>query len=57
MRRTTFYDLYKAGKAHLNNIDIFIEEWHESNSKLSIYVFLGLTKEQYYSYVENDRFA
>ena len=43
----TFVDKCIDGEAFVENIDDYITEWHESNSKLPIHKYLGLTKYEY----------
>ncbi len=50
--RDTFADLYRRGKVNESDIDDFIEGWHSGDgSDLELHDYLGLTKEQYRSYV------
>lgn len=36
------------------NIDDFIEKWHESSEEIELHDFLGWTKEQYAHWVKTD---
>jgi siroheme synthase (precorrin-2 oxidase/ferrochelatase) len=40
--------------ALLEEIDDFIDEWHESDSDITIYEFLGMSQKEYRMWVEND---
>lgn len=50
-----FFELYKEGKVNEHYIEHAIEKWHESSSELELHEYLGLTKEQYARYVEEDK--
>jgi hypothetical protein len=47
-----FLNLCLSGEVDLEDIDDFIDVWHDSNSKEEIYDFLGLTMNEYALYVE-----
>ncbi len=52
--RKTFKQLYLEKSVQLSEIDIFISEWHQnSNEKLELHEFLGLSKEEYKTYAED----
>jgi len=40
--------------AILDEIDDYVEKWHNSDSNVMIYEYLGMTEEEYYLWVEND---
>ncbi len=40
--------------ALLEQIDDYIEQWHESDTDLSIHDYLGMTEEEYFLWVEAD---
>ncbi|MCT7649114.1 hypothetical protein [Aliarcobacter butzleri] len=42
------------GEVFPDSIDDFIEEWHESNSTLKIFDYLGMTEEEYKYYVADE---
>lgn len=48
----TFIDLCLLGQRFIDEIDDFVEEWHDSDSKQSLSEFLGMTKEEYSLWVE-----
>jgi len=48
----TFYQAYLNNSVLLEDIDDYIERWHEGSSKLEIYEYLGLDQNQYGSWVE-----
>ncbi|WMX57434.1 hypothetical protein [Peribacillus sp. R9-11] len=54
MSKLTFMDACVQGEALLEDIDEYIEEWHESETEEEIYDFLGMTLEEYGIWVEND---
>jgi hypothetical protein len=43
----TFLEHYLNGKAVAEDIDDFIDVWHENLKQMEIYEFLGMTKEEY----------
>ncbi len=49
----TFVEIYFDGKASLDDIDIYIENWHKSYEDNELHEFLGLTLEEYACWVEN----
>ena len=40
--------------AILDEIDDYIEKWHDSDESCSVYEYLGMTEEEYLLWVEND---
>ena len=48
-----FMDLFEAGKVTMRDIEKFIEEWHNSDSKESLYDFLGMTHKEYNLWFDN----
>ncbi len=50
---TTFIDLCLEGSALLEQVDDFIDQWHDGNSQTSLYEYLGLTRDEYAAFVEN----
>lgn len=40
--------------AILEQIDDYVEKWHELDTSSSIYEYLGMTEEEYFLWVEND---
>lgn len=53
IRDATFIDLCGRGKAIPDQIDDFIDLWHEGGSELSLHEFLGMTWEEYSAWVVN----
>lgn len=51
---TTFLDEYFAGRATEDDINDWIDEWHEGDSDEELHVFLGLTWPEYGDWVERD---
>lgn len=49
----TFVDLCGRGDASPDQIDDFIDLWHEDGSGLSLHDFLGMTWEEYSAWVVN----
>lgn len=48
----TFIDLCLLGERFIDEIDDFIDEWHNSDNKQSLSEFLGMTNEEYALWVE-----
>lgn len=40
--------------ALLDEIDDYIEQWHISDSELTVFEYLGMSEEEYFLWVEND---
>ncbi|MCP4339531.1 MAG: hypothetical protein GY799_11735 [Desulfobulbaceae bacterium] len=49
----TFIDLCLEGLVLLEQIDDFIDQWHDGNSQKSLYEYLGLTRDEYAIFVED----
>jgi len=49
-----FYQLYLRERVLLNDIDDYIDQWHNSDSTEEIYEFLGMSQEIYGLRVETD---
>lgn len=49
----TFVDLCGRGDASPDQIDDFIDLWHEDGSGLGLHDFLGMTWEEYSAWVVN----
>lgn len=43
-----------AGDALLREVDDYIHSWHESDSKVSLHEYLGMTRSEYALFVENN---
>ena len=39
--------------AILDEIDDYIEKWHDSDTDCSVFEYLGMTEEEYFLWVEN----
>lgn len=50
---SNFMEMYLSGEAVPDEIDDFVDRWHESDSDLSIHEFLGMTREEYLSWVKD----
>ena len=42
-------------QANINDLDHFVEEWHDSASSLSVEEYLGLTREQYFLWCDDPK--
>ncbi len=47
MSRQTFVDLCLKGKVPLDEMDDFIDRWHDSPEGRDLHDYLGMTKEEY----------
>ncbi|MES1241810.1 MAG: hypothetical protein ABUT39_09350 [Acidobacteriota bacterium] len=52
-RNVSFVDLCRRGEAVPEQIDDFVDLWHEGASELSLHDFLGMTWEEYSAWVAN----
>ncbi|MBY7869258.1 hypothetical protein KW409_20360 [Vibrio fluvialis] len=46
-----FIDLCMQGHALPDDIDDFVDEWHDSNSEVSLSEYLGMSSDEYESWV------
>ena len=51
-----FIELCVEGLINPEMIDLFIDEWHDSDSSLEIYKYLGMTDEEYSVWVDQPNF-
>lgn len=49
-----FYELYKNKQITENEIDDYIEEWHNNDSEDTIYEYLGMTESEYALWIEDN---
>ena len=49
----TFFDAYLAGRAVADEVDDFVEAWHENPRGQEIYEYLGLSREEYEQWVKD----
>lgn len=49
----SFIDLALNGEVLSDEIDDFVDAWHESDSDLELYAFLGMTEEEYSLWMTN----
>lgn len=50
---SNFIDMCRTGDAQPEDIDDFIDAWHDNPASIPLYTFLGMTKEEYSSWVED----
>jgi hypothetical protein len=50
--RGKFVDLCLSGDALVDEIDDYVDQWHESNDNIPLYEFLGFAPEEYSLWVE-----
>jgi hypothetical protein len=55
-RRRTFVELCLAGEAFLDEIDDYVDEWHDADTTKKIWRFLGMTRDEYALWVEQPEF-
>jgi hypothetical protein len=48
----TFLDLVLAGNAHQDDIEDFVDQWHEGDASCSLAAFLGMSEDEYALWVE-----
>jgi hypothetical protein len=56
MYKHNFIDACLEGEALPQQIDDYIDAWHNSDTREPIYRFLGMTEDEYSLWVENDLF-
>ncbi|MGJ9460469.1 hypothetical protein [Oceanobacillus sp. CF4.6] len=54
MSKLKFMEACLQGEALLEEIDDYVDEWHDSDSDEEIYDYLGMTIEEYGVWVEDD---
>ena len=50
---SNFMEMCLSGETLPDEVDDFVDRWHESDSDLSIHEFLGMTREEYLSWVKD----
>ena len=50
---SNFVAMCVSGEAVPDDIDEFVGKWHEGDSKVPIYEYLGMTREEYSAWVED----
>lgn len=53
MSDPTFVEACLNGSAHVDEVDDWIQLWHDSTSSLSLEEFLGLSESEYSSFAED----
>lgn len=53
----TFKEKYLSGEIELEEIDLYIEEWGNSDSELTLAKYLGLNKDEETAWVEDSEDA
>ena len=48
-----FITMCLSGEAHPEEIDEFVNQWHDSGSDLPIHEYLGMTRDEYLSWVRD----
>lgn len=51
---SSFVDDVISADAILDEIDDYLNDWHNSNTDATVYEYLGMTEEEYFLWVEND---
>mgnify|MGYP000756431978 CR=1 FL=1 len=51
---TNFIDDVIDGKTKLDEIDDYVEKWHNSDSHCSVSEYLGMTEEEYFLWTEDN---
>ena len=52
LQPTNFIEFCLAGKALVDDVYAFIDEWHSSDSQLQLSQYLGMTAEEYALWLE-----
>ena len=50
---SNFIDMCRTGDAQPEDIDDFIDAWHDYPGSIPLYTFLGMTKDEYSTWVED----
>lgn len=50
----TFVEAVQKGLIDYENIEDYVDKWHEGKSNKNIAEFLGMTKEQYFRFLEGN---
>ena len=48
----TFVELCLKGEASADEVDDFVDRWHEGDADVPLHEFLGLTRDEYARWVE-----
>ena len=48
-----FFDLHMAGKASVDDLDDFLEQWHRSPGNQPVTEYPGLTEAQYFAWCDD----
>lgn len=54
MCEAKFIDKCLLGEALLDDIDDYVQAWHENDIEMTIFDYLGMTQEEYRLWVEED---
>ena len=53
-KEITFIEMVKAGQCSIDEIDDYIDKWHdEYHGNLKLYEYLGMTQEEYNQWLTN----
>lgn len=44
---------YLDGKITCDDLDLYVEQWHKHNGNENVYDFLGITEQQYMTWLKN----
>ena len=50
---SNFIEMCMTGETRPDDIDNFVDEWHEGHCNLPIYDYLGMTHDEYFSWVKD----
>ena len=50
---SNFIAMCLSGNALLDDIDEFVGKWHEGDSEVPIYEYLGMTRAEYFSWLRD----
>lgn len=54
-RPNTFIDLCLSGEASMNDIDDFVDAWHDGACKVSMRECLGMSEQEYARWINDPR--
>ena len=52
----SFVEALRRGLADYDDVDDYIDQWHDGRYDCPIYEFLGMTREQYFAWGEDESY-
>ena len=50
---SNFIAMCVSGDARTEDIDEFVDKWHEGDTEVPIHEYLGMTRDEYFSWVQD----